>query len=307
MSINVKTIVFFILLPFFTGCDGFLNSEDDDYPPPDFIYVEYYYPVISPDGESIAFFWSKIQYIDSGYHFTDYDSSGIWIADLTNRTRRMLYHIDGILPVKMEYSPDGEYLHFSTLRIRIADGMLEQLPIDGGGGDIALSNDGEWLVFKRDIYLFGSERPVIHYANVDGTVLRTITVNDSHLMGTDPDWFPDCSRIVFSNAERSIVSIDTSGENYTILFDEDIPCTVSPTVSPNGELIAFVFDSYIYRMNADGSDLLCISPRYGLYPVWSADGEKLIYISGAEDPEYQNQNSIWMMNPDGTDARQVVP
>ncbi|MDQ4122421.1 MAG: CHRD domain-containing protein [Acidobacteriota bacterium] len=68
--------------------------------------------------------------------------------------------------------------------------------------------------------------------------------------------------------------------------------------SPDGSKIAFVRNTNIYVMNADGSnpvDLYPASPTNESFPRWSPDGRKISFIFGSGD-----QSEIYVMNSDGS-------
>jgi TolB protein len=81
---------------------------------------------------------------------------------------------------------------------------------------------------------------------------------------------------------------------------------VSPTISPDGNHIAFVSDRggspQIYTMQRDGSDIRRISfeGSYNTSPNWSPRGDKIVF-SGR-----RNTNQIFIVNPDGTGLTQLT-
>jgi Tol biopolymer transport system component len=77
-----------------------------------------------------------------------------------------------------------------------------------------------------------------------------------------------------------------------------------PRWSPDGQYLAFHatgpeqgnFDTYIFTVREDGSDLqqLTDSELGDASPVWSPDGERIVWCRGGE---------LWSMAPDGSDAK----
>jgi Tol biopolymer transport system component len=59
----------------------------------------------------------------------------------------------------------------------------------------------------------------------------------------------------------------------------------------------------IYRMNADGSELLRLTNNsvYDREPAWSPDGSKILFTSERED----NQSDIYIMNADGSEQTRI--
>ncbi|MDX2163723.1 MAG: hypothetical protein SF162_20570 [bacterium] len=80
-------------------------------------------------------------------------------------------------------------------------------------------------------------------------------------------------------AERSIFSVQSDGTNWRELTDNGS----EPAWSPDGSQIAFVRDenntSYLYVMNADGSNERPVTQVPFLYyaPAWSPDGNQIAY------------------------------
>ena len=67
----------------------------------------------------------------------------------------------------------------------------------------------------------------------------------------------------------------------TSLFAQQNPLINTPTLSPNGEKIAFNYQGDIWTSNADGTQLsrITIHEANDSNPLWSADGSKLVFSS----------------------------
>jgi Tol biopolymer transport system component len=75
----------------------------------------------------------------------------------------------------------------------------------------------------------------------------------------------------------------------------------SPAWSPDGRKIAFVSNSEIYVMNADGSEQRTLTQR-GAQPLWSPDGRKIAFVS-VRDGKY---DEVHVMNADGSGKRNLT-
>ncbi|MDA8173951.1 MAG: hypothetical protein M0018_05075 [Nitrospiraceae bacterium] len=83
---------------------------------------------------------------------------------------------------------------------------------------------------------------------------------------------------------------------------------VSPALSPDGRLIAYVSDRdgspQIYVMNTDGSNITRVTfqGNYNTAPVWSPDGKRIAFAGRAGG----GQNQIFTVKPDGSDLMQLT-
>jgi Tol biopolymer transport system component len=106
-------------------------------------------------------------------------------------------------------------------------------------------------------------------------------------------WSADGSRIAFEQCGIYVMNADGSHKTEVTSFG------VEPTLSPDGDRIAFVGRfggrDTLYEVNTDGSDLTrLLSSRSQLsHPAWSPDGSKIAY-----DLEYPLQ--LWVIGADGS-------
>ncbi len=211
--------------------------------------------------------------------------------------------------------------------------------------DPAPSPDGNRIAFVSD----RDGNPEIYVMNSDGSGVVRLTSNDVDDM--NPAWFPDGLRIVFArnvnngkgyildprgNWEHRIFLMDADGSNQRRLemdpevVKKDYPVREynnnQPTVSPDGQRIAFTVESYwsghppvIYVMDSDGTNLsrLCgkflheggNSEHYQM-PRWSPDGNQIVFFSDSKQIYIMNlqqmtkkmitsgEQASW--SPDGT-------
>jgi Tol biopolymer transport system component len=89
----------------------------------------------------------------------------------------------------------------------------------------------------------------------------------------------------------------------------------SPRISPDGSKIVFDRNGDdIYSMNADGTNVINLTKSvpnvYMGYPSWSPDGSKIVYIYyqiiTSSIPYYFTDNSIWVMNADGSNQTRLT-
>jgi Tol biopolymer transport system component len=159
------------------------------------------------------------------------------------------------------------------------------------------SPDGKSIAFviEGDIYV----------ANADGTRLTRLT--NSKAIEDTPDWSPDGKKIAFTIGDlyddQAICVMNSDGSNRTKLEGTPALDDADPTWSPDGEKIAFTSKGDIYKMDADGSDVIRLTNTKGTEgaPAWSPDGEKIAF-SGESFGHFD----IYVMNSDGTDRTRLT-
>jgi TolB protein len=181
--------------------------------------------------------------------------------------------------------------------------------------------------------------------NTDGTDLVPITTATARYADSfNGRWSPDGTRLVFQS-KRSLDASDSALPNLTLNIwrvNADgsglIPLTrtssvsaehaYNPRWSPDGTKIVFQSTrkltqptqqggvGNIWRVNADGSDLIPLTKATGLQadsenPQWSPDGTKIVFQSRRQvdgsDVRADNLNiNIWWVNSDGSELTPVT-
>jgi Tol biopolymer transport system component len=146
----------------------------------------------------------------------------------------------------------------------------------------------------------------------DGTDIRQITQVEAEPGRDQPgagraDWSPDGRTIVFNENDCQIRLIDADGSNlrevpgepgYTLGTDL---CEADPSFTPDGRSIVYGrFDGqaeHIWRVDLDGTNRRLVTDACGIDPNVSPDATQLSCMG----------DGLWVVNMDGTDAKQVSP
>ena len=251
------------------------------------IRVEDQYPVISPDGEWIAFESRRADGIDH-----------IFIARRDGSGLRQLTHAqeDDETPV---FSPDGQSILFAR---RLGEGRTAQLDIfsiDIDGGNLRnVSNDPRG---HDDHHKFSADGTRIVFNSSRSTPNATLTDEAFD----DYAWNYD---IWVMNADGSNPRplVELPGWDTYPSFSPDDAQLLWRRVLPEGGAGESGRNSEIFIANADGSDPRNISnhPAFDGYPAYSPDGARIVFASNRINEG--DSFALFLMRPDGSDITQVT-
>ncbi|MBK6859004.1 MAG: PD40 domain-containing protein [Saprospiraceae bacterium] len=190
--------------------------------------------------------------------------------------------------------------------------------------DAVISPDGKWVVFTSE----RSGIPQLYVQAIEGEQSPALLIK-SNSFQDQATFSPDGSQLAF------VASHEGNSEIYIIPFlpntIQDISKAINltkhpggdfrPSFSPNGKQIAFSSDrghvivphpqfpfarqriGNIYTIDNNGNNLnrLTDSKYWDGSPIWSTDGNKIIFYSGRT-----GKNTIFEMNPDGTNQKQLI-
>jgi Tol biopolymer transport system component len=207
------------------------------------------------------------------------------------------------------WSPDGTKLAVVTHWRRNGIELLQpngdalgMLTNDGGDNSPAWSPDGTTVAFTNG--------PNLWLVSADGTSRRQLT-NDTDGNAARPTWAPDGKTIAFSayredtteGYTQNLYTVDVASGKEKQLPITGVSYASSPAWSSDGKTILFAGyaggNQGIFGANPDGSSVRPISTtgNYETSPAWSPDGSRIAFY---------NDRQIWVMNADGSDARQLA-
>ena len=109
-----------------------------------------------------------------------------------------------------------------------------------------------------------------------------------------PDYAPNSPSLIFvrqvSEGATDLAMLTASGEQVMTTGGNEN----NPAWSPDGAQIAYDYNdgssTYVYLMNADGSNARRLNFYQGSNPTWSPDGQWIVYVNSAGDLSYVNSD-----------------
>jgi hypothetical protein len=255
------------------------------------------------------------------------DLYDIYLLNLDRHTTQLLWQ-NPYTEAYVAWSPDGDWLTFSSWTAPDYKGDIYNLRADDGGQFVNLTNstfeeryarwspDGSQLVFEAQ---HDTDDVDIWTMNADGSHQTNITNSDT--WDFEPTWSPDGERIAFTTNREDITQIwlmnpdgseavnltlESAHHGHAAWSPDGTRIAYSRCVAPatcNYEEVNGTDDNWdIWIMDADGSNNIQLtdSPTSDLAPSWSPDGTQIAFVS------YRDGNAeIYVMNADGSEQVNV--
>ncbi|MFO8148576.1 MAG: tetratricopeptide repeat protein [Gillisia sp.] len=190
--------------------------------------------------------------------------------------------------------------------------------IDNG----VLSPDGEKVAFvsQGDVWVMPLSGKVNQY--ITGEPKR-LTKN----IGADNYWntlcWSDDGKWIAFNVNKQdsdstdVYVVTSNGNNLKKVVSRPFASRLS--LSPDGKMLAYsVLEDYndddiytelyrsIYIISVKGGEPQKLTEKGCLEPVWSPDGEKIIYVKSFRDNEGTEYSELWMIAPEGGNSQQII-
>jgi len=177
----------------------------------------------------------------------------------------------------------------------------------------AISRDGKRIAFvsTRD-----AGKYQIYTANADGSAVKRLTT-DPAIGYFNPQFSPNGKHILYyaekGDGKDQVWVMNADGSSPALLTN-DIGHNIFPGWSADGREIIFasskrdkktdgsyIDESYLYVMNADGSNLRKLGNIQSFFARFSPDGKHIAYVSG----KFPSTN-IFVANVDGSGSQQIT-
>ena len=243
----------------------------------------------------------------------------VWVMDYDGQNQHAVTHL-GTISISPRISPDNSRLAFASLgrdgwTIRMYSLELNRyvaFPAGTAGGSNqspAWSGDGSKIAFSSA----RTGNPELWIADAGGGNLHKLTAFKGPNIGPtfNPRTGAQIAWVSGRTGEPQIYTMDIDGSNVQRITDGGY--AVSPSWSPNGQLLAFSWNRKYGPGDPGGDDILVIdlaSKDYlqithesgsNDFPSWAPDGRHIVFqrtIGG--------HTEIWTMLADGTQQHQLT-
>jgi Tol biopolymer transport system component len=302
---TVLTAAFIFLV---CGCDDSTGPRFGF--PPVYPYLDER-PTWFPDGRRIIYFHWGIDSVDrkSGGSWYNRDSMGLWIINSDGTNRRKFLGSGGGLDI--DVSPDGEWILFNWIegqifKIDTSGNNLTQLT-SGTGNKYSprWSPDGRKILFAGN-YIYGyPDSSGIHIMNSDGSGIRRVIGAFRPSWGASGDRFIAFRYNSISNVDTLSI-IDTNGNVIRdIRAFPSMPDYLDWSYTNNVILVGWQHN--IWTVDPATSQMTNLISDWSYDARWSPDGTKIAYLKYDGRIYDKNNGTIWIVNSDGTNRRQLTP
>ena len=209
--------------------------------------------------------------------------------------------------------PTLQFWNFDTGRVSQVT-VLEGRPVPDEAG-IAISPDGKWLAFRREVAPFTGELMLLPLGKDLTTAGEPRRLTPNELPAYSPRWTPDSAEILFS-AKGALWRLGISGEGrperLPFVGEDGVAPIVSNPKTGSPARLAYVriyTDANIWRIDTPTPGAPALSPprvaiastrRDGIANI-ASDGHQVAFTSMRS-----GENEIWRADVSGTGAVQLT-
>jgi TolB protein len=246
-------------------------------------------------------------------------SKEVWVMDYDGQNQHAVTHL-GTISISPRISPDNSRLAFASLgrdgwSIRMYSLELNRYvsfaagTAGGSNQSPAWSADGAKIAFSSS----RTGNPEIWLADSSGGNLHKLTAfkGPNVAPSFNPRTGAQLAWVSGRTGEPQIYTMDIDGSNVQRITDGGY--AVSPSWSPNGQLLAFSWNRKygpgdpggydIHVIDLASKDYLQVTHESGTndFPSWSPDNRHLVF-----QRQIGGKTEIWTMLPDGTQQHQLT-
>ncbi|HEX5855616.1 MAG TPA: protein kinase [Thermoanaerobaculia bacterium] len=227
----------------------------------------------------------------------------LWLVSAGGGRARKLTH-DGKADREPDFSPDGKFVFFSSLRsnpqsvwkVALSGGAPERIePGTGTANHPSLSRDGRRLVFSS----LAADRDVVVADRKTGTVCRIASSRDDET----PAIAPDGSAVAYVSNRLGTYDLwldsleaGHTGKRPPRRLTSLDPGPATPVFSPDGHWIAFFRvvggqrDIWAAPVSGGAPVPLVESPAQDIHPAYAPDSARLAFVS-----DRSGQDHVWIL------------
>ena len=213
-------------------------------------------------------------------------SMGVYRLEISTGKVKRLTNYKGINS-SPSYSPNDKYISLALAKgysdqtniyiMNLAKKSLKRLTINGVNTAPKFSPDGKNVIFTSD----RAGRPNIYVAKVASKYPESKVLNSHIYQGYDASYTPDGKNVIFmyqknQGSGTQIARLDLSNGSITSLTKGKADS--SPTISPNGDMIAYIGEN---------------SKGYNILKIVSLDGQNRFTLDGIGGANYLIQSPSW--------------
>lgn len=222
-----------------------------------------------------------------------------------------------IIPLPENVLLFSEFSGSGNLFAVTSDGQGPEVVLNFGAANPSISPSRSSLVYEINDPSATNNRRRIYIANIDGSGIRKVTVEDG-IDDSQPSFSPSGNRVIVSRGlddlnNRKIISMDLDGSNVVqhtfpgAGLQNNLPNFFSPSQHPSLNRLLYARteqnsgQTVIATSDFDGENESVLSPLGCSEPVWSPDGSRIAYAD-AVTTNYK----LVVMNSDGSNKVTIL-
>jgi hypothetical protein len=311
-GLNFWGRLLFLTLTFLclSACD---IIENDDYNPPIIppiggMPAPYQDVSISPDGQKLIFFRTKYTYVSKNGLNIEYDpdSTGIWICNIDGSEMKFIYKNHWDFIGRPQFIPNSNHILFNlNLQIvkapyngrLIDDQEIEFLTTEGKNFFPSVDDEGEFIVFDSNINDPNSSYNIWSMEISGNNKMQIIGGRMPHLRKKNIFYVGLYYEIYSYDLATRVNKKETS---FNLFYNDGIKL---PIINDEETKFIFLANGKLGVFNLITNIYAIMNETIAQNAVWYGNNKIiLVILTGYK----LNNGTIWIMNEDGSDKRQIT-